>query len=175
VIRVVVDDLAFLPSDAIVRPVTARLDPTTPAVRRLERVGGSEFVDRLRLQKDLAVGAAVVTGGGGDLPAEFVIHAVIQSETEPVTRDTVARAWRSALEQAGEWEFARITAPPLGIGAGNLATEDAAAIMVTILRARAGHAAFPSDVCIVVETAEEREAFEAAVRTMGAAERGGDA
>jgi len=167
VIRVVVDDLAFLPSDAIVRPVTARLDPTTPAVRRLERVGGTEFVERLRLQKDLAVGAAVVTGGGGDLPAEFVIHAVIQSETEPVTRESVARAWLSALERAREWEFARLTAPPIGTGAGNLATEDAAAIMVTVLKAQAGQSAFPSDVCIVVETAEEREMFEAAVRASG--------
>ena len=36
-IQVVVDDLAFLASDAIVRPVTSRLDATTPAVRRLEK------------------------------------------------------------------------------------------------------------------------------------------
>jgi len=165
--RVVVDDLAFLQCDAIVRPVTARLDSTTPAVRRLERVGGPEFVNRLRLQKDLAVGAAVVTGAGGDLAAEFVIHAVIQSDTEPVTRETVARAWLSALEQAREWEFARITTPPFGIGAGNLATEDAATIMVTVLKSQELHTTLPSDICIVVETAEEREAFEATARAMG--------
>src|SRR5439155_867495 len=104
VIRVAVDDLAFLETDAIVRPATARLDPTTPAVRRLERAGGPEFLGQLQLQKDLAVGAAVVTGGGGDLPADFIIHAVIQSDTEPVTRQTVARAWQSALERAREWD-----------------------------------------------------------------------
>src|SRR2546426_7542194 len=75
VIRVVVDDLAGLASDAIVRPATTRLDPTTPVVRRLEQVGGKEFVGRLRLHKDLAVGSAVVTGGGGDLPPGFVVHA----------------------------------------------------------------------------------------------------
>src|SRR2546427_5480739 len=63
VIRVVVDDLAFLACDAIVRPATTRLDPTTPMVRRLEQVGGTEFVGRLRVHKDLAVGSAVVTGG----------------------------------------------------------------------------------------------------------------
>ncbi len=40
-IRVVVDDLTFLSADAIVRPATTRLDPTTPAVRRLETVGGA--------------------------------------------------------------------------------------------------------------------------------------
>jgi O-acetyl-ADP-ribose deacetylase (regulator of RNase III) len=167
--RVVVDDLASLESDAIVRPVTARLDSTTPAVRRLERVGGPAFLDRLRLQKDLPVGAAVVTGAGGDLAAEFVIHAVIQSDTEPVTRETVARAWQSALEQAHEWEFARITAPLIGIGAGNLATEDAASIMVSVLKAQVGHSAAPADVCVVVETPQEREALEAAARAIGVA------
>jgi O-acetyl-ADP-ribose deacetylase (regulator of RNase III) len=154
VIRVVVDDLAFLETDAIVRPATARLDPTTPVVRRLETVGGSEFLDRLRLQKELAVGAAVVTAGGGGLPAEFVIHAVIQSDTEPVTREAVAR----------------LTVPPIGTGAGNLALEDAAAIMATVLKSHAVQAPYPSDVCIVVETPEDREAFEAALRTVGAAQ-----
>ena len=169
-IRVVVDDLAFLETDAIVRPATARLDPTTPVVRRLEKVGGSEFLSRLRLQKELAVGAAVVTAGGGELPAEFVIHAIIQSDTEPVTQEAVARAWLSALERAREWEFARLTVPPIGIGAGNLALEDAAAIMATVLKSHVGLAPFPTDVCIVVETPEDREAFEAALRIVGAAE-----
>ena len=68
-IRVVVDDLAFLGADAVVRPATTRLAPTTPAVRRLESVAGPGFADSLRLQKELAVGAAVVTAGGGGLPA----------------------------------------------------------------------------------------------------------
>ena len=169
-IQVVVDDLAFLPSDAIVRPTTARLDPTTPAVRRLETVGGQEFLNRLRLHKDLPVGAAVVTGGGGNLPAEFVIHAVIQSDTQPITRETVARAWLSALERAREWEFARLTVPPIGTGAGNLAVEDAAAIMATVVKEHAGHGLFPSEVRVVVETSEDRDAFEAAIRAAGAIE-----
>jgi len=170
VIRVVVDDLAFLPSDAIVRPTTARLDPTTPAVRRLEGVGGAEFANRLRLQKELAVGAAVVTAGGGDLPAEFVIHAVIQSDTEPITRDGVARAWQSALERARQWEFASLSVPPLGIGAGNLSVEDAAEVMVPVLKSHLGSASFPGDVAIVVETPADQEAFEAVLRRQGAAE-----
>jgi O-acetyl-ADP-ribose deacetylase (regulator of RNase III) len=169
VIRVVVDDPAFLASDALVRPATARLAPTTPVVRRLEQVGGTEFVSRLRVQKELAVGAAVVTAGGGDLPAEFVIHAVIQSDDEPVTRGGVARAWQSALEQAQAWEFANLTVPPIGTGAGNLSVEDAADIMVQVLKAHLGNAAFPQQVCFVVETPEDREAFEAALRRRGGA------
>src|SRR5439155_16164918 len=125
---------------------------------------------QFRRREDLAVGAAVVTGGGGGLPADFIIHAVIQSDTEPVTRQTVARAWQSALERAREWEFARLTVPPLGTGAGNLSVEDAATVMVSVLKAQIGSASFPSDVCIVVETAEDREAFEAALRREEVAE-----
>jgi len=170
VIRVVVDDLAFLASDAIVRPATARLDPTTPVIRRLEQVGGTEFTSHLRLQKELAVGAAVVTAGGGDLPAEFVIHAVIQSDTEPVTRGGVARAWQSALQQAQEWEFASLTVPPIGTGAGNLAVEDVADMMVQVLNAHQGNAAFPTTVSFVVETPGDRDVFEAALRRGGAAQ-----
>lgn len=169
-IRVVVEDLAGLSADAIVRPSTTRLDPTTPAVRRLETVGGAEFVAHLRLQKELPVGAAVVTAAGGGLPAAFVIHAVIRSETEPVTRDGVARAWRSSLQQAQEWEFGALTVPPIGTGAGNLSVEDAAEIMVTILQAHLGGAAFPADVSFVVETPGDRDAFEAALRRGRAAE-----
>lgn len=59
---------------------------------------------------------------------------------------------------------------PLGTGAGNLATEDAASIMVSVLKSETGQAPFPSEVCIVVETPEEREAFEAAARAMGVAD-----
>jgi len=162
--RVVVDDLAFLVSDAIVRPATARLEATTPAVRRLEQQGGTAFQAHLTVQHDLPVGAAVVTGAGGDLPAEFVIHAVIRSETEAVSPQGVARAWRSALERAHEWEFARISAPPFGIGAGNLALEDAAEIMVLEITAHRMRAPFPVDVAVVVETDDEREVFEAALR-----------
>jgi O-acetyl-ADP-ribose deacetylase (regulator of RNase III) len=116
------------------------------------------------VQRELPVGAAVVTGGGGDLPAEFVIHAIIQSQTEPVSAQGVAQAWRAALKQAQEWEFARVSAPPLGIGAGNLSLEDAAEIMVSELAAHRMRAAFPTDVALVVENDEEREIFEAALR-----------
>jgi O-acetyl-ADP-ribose deacetylase (regulator of RNase III) len=164
VIRVVVDDIASLAADALVRPATTSLDPTAAALRRVEIVGGAEFESRRRLTRELAVGAAVVTAAGGDLPAEFVIHAVIRSETEPVTRGSVARAWLSALHQAQEWQFAHLSVPPLGTGAGNLPLEDAADIMATVLHAHLGNARFPADVSFVVETPEEREVVEAALR-----------
>jgi O-acetyl-ADP-ribose deacetylase (regulator of RNase III) len=163
VIRVVVDDLAFLPADALVRPATAQLEPTTAALRRLEQMGGPEFQRHLEVHTELVVGAAVVTAAGGDLPAEFVIHAVIQSRDEPISRRGVARAWRSVLERAREWGFARLTVPPLGIGAGNLSIEDAAEILLSELHGLAPPV-IPADVAIVVETEDQRAVFEGVLR-----------
>jgi O-acetyl-ADP-ribose deacetylase (regulator of RNase III) len=168
VIRVVVDDLGFLPSDAIVRPATAQLEPTTPALRRLEQLGGPEFQRHLQLHNELVVGAAVVTGAGGDLPAEFVIHAVIQSQDEPISRRGVARAWRSVLERAREWGFARLTVPPLGLGAGNLTLEEAAEILISVLQEQPAGVEVPTDVAIVVETEDQRDVFESVLRRMRA-------
>lgn len=163
-IRVVTGDLAFHAADAIIRPATTRLDPTAAALRSVEKMGGPEFLNRLRLSRDLAVGAAVVTAAGGHLPAEFVIHAVIRSDAEPVSRGSVAGAWLSALHQAQAWQFAHISAPPIGIGAGNLSLETSAEIMMTVLHAHLVTAQFPTDVSFVVETPEESEVFEAALR-----------
>lgn len=171
-IRVVVDDLASFAADAIVRPATTRLDPTAAALRRLEILGGPDFQNKIRLSRELAVGAAVVTAAGGDLPAEFVIHAVIRSEDEPVTRGNVARAWQAALHQAQEWEFGHLSAPPIGTGAGNLTLEDAAEIMATGLQAHRTHvsgARFPADVSFVVERPEDQQVFEAALQRRGPA------
>lgn len=166
-IRVVVDDLGFFPSDAIVRPATTQLEPTTPLLRRLEQMGGPEFQRHLEVHTELVVGAAVVTAAGGDLPAEFVIHAIIQSREEPISRRGVARAWRSALERAQQWGFVRLSVPPLGTGAGNLSLEDAAEILVAELNEHPPAAA-PADIAIVVETEEQREVFEGVLRRLRA-------
>jgi len=133
-------------------------------------VGGAEFTRGLQVQKELAVGAAVVTAGAATCRASFVIHAIIQSATEPVTRDGVARAWRATLHQAQEWEFTSLTVPPIGTGAGNLSVEDAADIMVPILKSHLGNGRFSASVSIVVETPEERDAFEPSCGAAGAAE-----
>jgi len=109
-----VDDLATFAADAVV-PVPPRLVSTDSSrgCAAWKSSADQDFQDRIRLSRELAVGGAVVTAAGGDLPAEFVIHAIIRSETEPVTRGNVARAWLATLHQAQEWQFAHLSAPPL--------------------------------------------------------------
>jgi len=166
VIRVVVDDIAFVSVDAVIRPATSTLEPTTAALRHLEQVGGQVFWNQLKVNQDLAVGAAVVTGGGA-LPSPFVIHAIIKSVTEPVTAASVRRATISSLQRAADWQLSRLALPLLGTGAGALPVEEAAEIICEVLGTHLGQAAFPTDVQIVVERPEEQQMIEAILRRRG--------
>lgn len=161
-IAVVVDDLAFVEADAIVRPSTSLLEPTQSSLRRVEDLGRRAFPVRLR--EELAVGAAIVTGGG-DLPSELVIHAIIRSPQEPVTVESVRRALVSALHRADAWEMEHIALPPVGTGAGHLGLEEAANAMAQAVTACSA-ASWPKRITVVVENDEERMVFERALKRM---------
>ena len=161
-IEVVVDDLAFLPVDAVIRPSNEHLDPVTPAMSRLDSQAGERFATQRRVQMPLDIGAAVVTGAG-DLAAKFVVHAVIQTQVATAGRDAIRRALLSAWQRAADWELETIATPLLGIGAGQLSLEEAATILADTLHEHRAHAQFPSRVRIVLEHETERAAVQAAV------------
>jgi O-acetyl-ADP-ribose deacetylase (regulator of RNase III) len=160
VIHVVVDDLAFVNADAVIRPTTASLEPLSPSLRRLEQVGGPSFWNQLSVHDDLAVGSAVVTGAG-DLAADLVIHAVICSTEEPVSQRHVRGALISALQRAEDWQIRRLAVPPMGTGAGNLELEDVAPLTVDVLGKAMATAKYPEQVSIVVDTEQDMAVFEA--------------
>jgi O-acetyl-ADP-ribose deacetylase (regulator of RNase III) len=162
VIDVRVEDLAFYSGHAIIRPATATLGATTPLLRRLELAGGTRLLEQLKVTDPLPVGSAVVTGAG-DLAVELLVHAIVTSPTERVTRDGVRRAFRSALERTREWQLADVAVPPLGLGAGNLEIEESAELMTDELRAHRRSSEFPRRVTFVAETRDEASALEHAV------------
>ena len=159
-IKVVVGDLASVAADAVVRPTNGNLDATTPALRRLELAAGPRFRDLCRVQRELGVGAAVVTPAG-DLAAELVVHAVVMTRAEPVTAAGVRRAAAAALRQAGRWRIGTLAIPPLGTGAGQLTVEEAADALRFALGDLEPGAERPANVVVVVATDAEREIFEA--------------
>jgi O-acetyl-ADP-ribose deacetylase (regulator of RNase III) len=160
---VVVDDLAFVSADAVLRPATASLEPTTRSLRHLETAAGASFREQISIQTELAVGSAVVTDAG-DLAADMVIHAVVRSVDKPVTASSVRQALVSAIQRAGDWQIASIATPPIGTGAGNLLIEDAARIMVDVLSQAMSTALYPREVCIVVESEEDKALFDTYLR-----------
>jgi O-acetyl-ADP-ribose deacetylase (regulator of RNase III) len=165
-IEVRVDDLAFFEGEAIIRPVNELLGATTPVMRKLERAAGATFVDTIRPREPLPVGAAVVTNAG-DLPVELMVHGVVSSKDEPVTRDTVRLALMSALQRTVAFQIGDVAVAPFGLGAGNLDIEDCAELMIDVLSAHLRRAEYPSHVVIVAETEFEEQMLR--VRLRGAA------
>ena len=161
-IDVRVEDLAFYEGDAIIRPATAMLGATTPLLRRLDLAGGAKLVEALRVSEPLPVGSAVVTAAGA-LPVPLLVHAIVSSATEPVSREGVRRAFRSALERAFAWQIARVAIPPIGLGAGNLDLETSAELMADELARHRRSATFPSQVTLVAETEDEAAVLDFAV------------
>ena len=161
-ITVVVDDLASLRVDAVLRPAGESLEPLAAVASRLDRLAGQRFAEEHRVAAPLEAGAAVVTGGG-DLVAPFVIHVVIGDSASPVARTTVRRALVSAWQRAGAWGLGRIGAPLVGAEAGQLSLEESATLLAETFPPP-GTSDTPAELWIVVERQEERDAVEAIVR-----------
>jgi len=165
-IRVVVDDLAFVTADAVLRPADETLNPVTPAAARLDQLAGERFAEQRRVSTPFEAGAAVVTGSG-DLAAPFVIHLVIRDEHSVVRPDIVRRALVSAWQRAKDWQLATLATPLVGAGAGQLAVEDAAALLAeTFAAAHGPEEERRGELCIVLERERDREIVEAVVRGM---------
>jgi O-acetyl-ADP-ribose deacetylase (regulator of RNase III) len=162
VIEIRVDDLAFYEGEAIARPVDAMLGATTPVMRRLERAAGAAFSESVRLTEPLPVGAAVVTNAG-ELPVQLLIHGVVSSHDEPVSRAGVRQALRSVLQRAAAFQIREMAMAPFGLGAGNLDIEESADVMVEVLNEHMKRSPFPETVLIVAETGLEEQVLRARV------------
>ncbi|MDX2192558.1 MAG: macro domain-containing protein [Gemmatimonadales bacterium] len=161
-ISVTVDDLAFVPADAVLRAADHLLEPAGRSAARLDELGGEALRRARRVQSPLAVGSAVVTGAG-DLTAPLVLHLVLRDDAQVPSRDVVRRSLVSAWHRAREWAFATVAAPPIGTGPGGLDLEDAVALLCETWRAAAPDAGMAALV-LVVETVADKDAAEAVVR-----------
>ncbi|MGE5927587.1 MAG: macro domain-containing protein [Gemmatimonadota bacterium] len=163
-IQAVVDDLAFLEAEAVLRPADASLHPVTAAAVRLDRQAGAAFAAQRRVSTPLEAGAAVVTGAG-DLAADYVLHVIIQDPETLTTRETVRRALVSAWERCAEWGIRSVASTPVGAGAGLLDVEEATELMAATFPAAAD---CPASLTIVLERDEDRVMVEAVLRRRSA-------
>jgi len=163
VIEVIIEDLAFMSVDAVLRPSSDRLDPVASVSSRLDELAGPAFAEERRVQSAMEIGSAVVTGAG-NLSAQFVIHTVIRGDQANATRDSVRRALTSAWQRAAAWGLDRIAGPPIGAGAGQLGLADAAELMAQTFVAHCRTGRPPTSLQIVVERNEERDIIEAAIQ-----------
>jgi O-acetyl-ADP-ribose deacetylase (regulator of RNase III) len=161
VIHVLVDDLASIRADAVVRPADETLGPTSQLITRLDDRAGPRFADQRRVSSALKAGSAVVTGSG-DLAAPFVLHVVVRDPEIQTGRDVVRRALVSAWQRATDWELGTIAAPLVGADSGQLTIEEAVTLLAETFPAAAQ--GFPSELTIVVDQDADRVLVEAILR-----------
>lgn len=157
-IRVVVGELAAQQVEGLLRPVRTDMAPVSPASRDIGIAAGEQLEERLTKLGTLPLGGAVLTPSG-NLPADFLIHAVVMSEEEPQTSLTVQRALRNALRRAADWSLASLALPPLGLGVGTADPEGAARALVEILFNHLDEGAAPLELIVVVSSKYEAELF----------------
>ena len=160
-VHVAQTDITTLPVDAVVNLANSRGTMGRGVARALLAAGGNDIQAAAVERAPIAIGAALVTGGGR-LPAKHVIHAPLAEEPGgAVDTENVRRAARAALIAANHNELAVIAIPGAGSkGSTSDRLEIARAIVEEI---RAHKKPFPSTVYLVDLQADMIEAFEQAV------------
>ena len=129
-------DITSVPTDAIVNAANSGLRGGGGVDGAIHRAGGPAVMGELsEIRKQIGrcpTGQAVATGAG-DLPADWVIHAV-----GPVYRDgasgeaeLLASCYRESLRLAQQKNARRVTLPSISTGAYGYPLRDAAAVAVS--------------------------------------------
>jgi O-acetyl-ADP-ribose deacetylase (regulator of RNase III) len=159
-IRVRQGDLTTFEGDAIVNAANNRLTLGVGVAGAIRQAGGPSIQAECDRLGPIRVGEAAITGAG-KLPVRHVIHAAVMGD-EPVSPESIRRATESALRLAAEHGVARLGMPVLGSGVGRIATQEAAEIMLDVIRS-SPHADNIEVIVLFGYRADDAEALEALV------------
>src|SRR5881396_787843 len=123
-------DISQAKVDAIVNAANNHLWMGSGVAGALKRAGGVEIEREAVAKGPVAIGEAVVTGGGA-LQAKYVIHAAVMGQDLRTDQVKIRDATRNALERARELNISSIAFPALGTGVGGFPPELAAHAMIS--------------------------------------------
>ncbi|MCH7856437.1 MAG: macro domain-containing protein [Gemmatimonadetes bacterium] len=144
--------------ECVLRSVGSDLEPLTAVGREVGAAAGEDLLERMEQIGDLPVGGAVITPAG-NLSASFIVHVALRSHDEPVSVGGVRKALQNGLRHACRMDIETLALPPLGTGAGNLDAEEAADVMLEVLRGHMESEEYPREVTVMVATEYELQAF----------------
>lgn len=160
-IEIVLGDITLQEVDAIVNAANNHLWMGAGSAGAIVRAGGREIEDEAMSQGPIEVGEAIVTGGG-DLPANHVIHAAAMGQDLMTSADLIRAAMQNALLRAEELGLRSVAVPALGTGVGGFPLDRAAEIMLSVARERSGSDQSVPLVRIVLFDQDAYDAFNAA-------------
>ncbi len=157
-IRVVRGSILEIETEAVIRPIRTDLTPVSATSRDLAAGAGEAVQEHLLRLASPPLGGAVMTPAG-ELPCDFLIHAVVMSEDEPQTSVNVQKAVQNSLRRATDWAVESLALPPLGIGVGTTEPEVSARALIEILFNHLDEGAAPIDLTVVVTSDFEEDLF----------------
>ncbi|MDP2652504.1 MAG: macro domain-containing protein [Candidatus Omnitrophota bacterium] len=127
-LKVLKGDITDLDVDAIVNPANCDLTMSAGLAGVIKKKGGDSIEATALLKGPVKPGQAVWTGGG-ELKAQYVIHAATVNRNLKSDEQTVRQATAGALKCAAELGVRSVALPALGIGTGGFPAIGAAKIM----------------------------------------------
>jgi O-acetyl-ADP-ribose deacetylase (regulator of RNase III) len=128
-LRMIRGDLTTVDAEAIVNSANNDLVMGGGVSGAIRRVAGQAVQDECHKIGTVPLGTAVVTSGGL-LKAQWIIHAAVNPLGMWADAKSVRNATRAALKRADEKQVKRLAFPALGTGAGALAVERCADILI---------------------------------------------
>lgn len=133
-VTVTVGDITQQPTDAVVNPANSLLIMGGGVAGAIKRAGGQEIENEARQHAPIPVGKAIVTTAG-KLKAKYVIHApTMERPAMAIGKDNVRLAMKGALYCAEQTKIRSLAFPGLGTGVGGFRLEEAANIMISVLK-----------------------------------------
>ena len=130
-------DVTTLEVDAIANAANTRLMHGGGVAGAISRAGGPAIQKESNAKAPVRLGEAVETTGG-DLPCRWVIHAATMELDFRTDADIIERATRSTLAKAEELGARSLALVAFGTGVGGFSLDDAARIMVGVVRGHDG-------------------------------------
>ena len=161
-IRIERGDITRIPVDAIVNAANSALAGGGGVDGAIHRAGGPSLMQELNVirarEGGCPTGSAVVTGAG-NLPANFVFHAVgpIYRDGQRGEPDLLASCYRTCLQLADQHGARTISFPGISTGVYGYPREAAAEIAVREVRAfLTGNSSIEAVIFVVFDAAAER-------------------
>ena len=153
-------DIAGLDVDAVVNAANNHLWMGGGVAGAIKRAGGRQIEDEAVAKGPVAIGEAVVTGGGR-LKARYVIHAAVMGQDLQTDAAKIRLATVNSLQRAEELGIESLAFPALGAGVGGFPVEECARIMLEVVRAHLKGATSLRRVVLAVWGEAAHRAFQA--------------
>ena len=157
-------DVTRLEVDAIANAANTQLKHAGGVAAAISRAGGPAVQRESREKAPIGLGDAVETTAG-DMPARYVIHAATMELGGPTSAEIIANATRSTLAKADELGCRSLALVAFGTGVGGFGLDQAARLMVDVVRAHRPRSL--GRVVFAVHGDEAERAFRDAVESSG--------